>query len=140
MTRQATIVQLKRPDGSVYITISEDRINGWVFLDWEGRLELEQVKEGSEAGLVLLKEGGYHKMLVNNQKITSPWHQANPWFLQDWNPRIYAAGLQYMAVIVSPNIFSEVSLKNFEEETAPAYCLSCFQQAQMAKDWLKSKP
>lgn len=132
-------MQLKRSDESVYITISEDKGNGWVFLDWEGRLELEQVKEGSEAGLAMLKEAGCKKMLVNNQKVTSPWHQANEWYLQDWNPRIYAAGLQFMAVIVSSNIFSEISLKNFGEKTAPAYQLEIFKEEKAAINWLKAQ-
>lgn len=79
--------------------------------------------------------GDIQKILVNNQQVLGPWGKANDWYAADWNPRAIEAGLTHMAVVVSPNIFTQLSLEGFIE-LDPGYLVRSFQEMNKAEEWL----
>lgn len=132
-------VLIKKDTDKVFATITYNNEKQWLFINWEGFLTVEMVKEGSEELLRLFKEiGSIHKILVNNQEIRGPWGKANEWYATDWNPRAIEAGLRYMAVIVSPNIFTQLSLEGFIELN-PGYVVRSFQDTDAAETWLHNQ-
>jgi len=127
---------LKRESGFTFATIKYDKEKKWLFIDWEGFLTVDLVKKGSEELLKTFQSvENITKILVNNQKVSGPWNKANDWFVSDWNPRAIEAGLKYMAVIVSADIFTQLSLKGFIE-TNPGYLVHSFEEVSAAEDWL----
>lgn len=136
--KTANQIVLKKDSGTPFITINYEEENGWVHLEWKGFLPVDLVKEGSEECLNSIKRiGNVNKVLSDIKNVTGPWSKANEWFDQDWNPRATAAGLKHMAVIVSPNIFSQLSLQGFVE-VSNGFTVRSFQTEEKAREWLKS--
>jgi len=136
-------ILLKRPkgtafEGTPYASITVNNEDKFVFIDWQGFVTVDLVKAGSEELLKILKQESFQKILVNNQSLQGPWHKANEWYENDWNPRAIQAGMTHMAVIVSPNIFTQLSLKGYEE-ISKGFVLHSFDTEIEAIDWLKNQ-
>ncbi len=129
--------ELKRPNGNdAYATLTIERANNLIYLDWNGYLNVDLVKAGSEELLKLIKEHGVNRVLVDNRKVSGPWQAANEWYQTDWNPRAAKAGLTDMAVIMSENIFTQLSLQGFAKVTKGVYTVNIFNAEPPARKWL----
>lgn len=132
--------ELKRPNGKeVYATLTYEKENNVIFLDWNGFLPVELVKSGSEELLEVIKEVKCSYVLVDNRKVSGPWQAANEWYQTDWNPRAVKEGLTDMAVIMSDNIFTQLSLQGFSKVTTGVYTVSVFNSEANARKWLKEQ-
>ena len=129
-------VVLKRTSGKEYATITYEEANKQIFLNWTGFLSKDLVMAGSEELLEVIKETKCEKVLVNNQDVTGPWQSANEWYETDWNPRAAKEGLKTMAVIMSDNIFTQISLQGFEKVTQGVYTVGIFNNDADARKWL----
>ncbi len=133
-------VVLNRETGKPYATITYDSENNWCFIDWEGFLTVDLVKAGSEELLKIFKQvGNCSKILVDNSRITGPWHKANDWYATDWNPRAVEAGLKTMGVILSADFFTQLSLQGFEKVSSGAFTVGSFPSKDEAHEWLKGE-
>jgi hypothetical protein len=134
-------IQLKRKSGteSVYVSITHEKENNWIFVDWNGFLKVDMVKEGSEELLKVIESTGCPNVLVDNSNVTGPWQQANSWYQNDWNPRAIQAGLRNMAVVVSDNVFAQLSLQGFLKISDGIYSVQSFNTMERAKEWLASR-
>ena len=131
--------QLKKAD-RVYVTITHEKDANLFFVDWDGYLSVEMVKTGSEELLNMIKEAGKcDSVLVDNRKVSGPWQAANEWYEKDWNPRAVKAGLKYMAVIMSDNVFTQLSLQGFAKVTKGVYTVGVFNSESQARTWLKEQ-
>lgn len=131
---------LKRPDGGdVYATITFEKENNLIYLDWNGFLTVDLVKSGSEELLNVIKQTFCKKVLVDNRKVSGPWQAANQWYETDWNPRAAKAGLTDMAVIMSENIFTQLSLQGFAKVSKGVFTVNIFNADQPARKWLKEQ-
>lgn len=129
--------ELKRPNGKeVYATLTYEKENGLIYLDWNGYLNVELVKAGSEELLQMIKQLKAKKVLVDNRKVSGPWQAANEWYQNDWNPRAAKEGLSDMAVIMSDNIFTQLSLQGFTKVTQGVYTVGIFNSEPQARKWL----
>lgn len=129
--------ELKRPNGKeVYATLTYEKENGLIYLDWNGYLNVELVKAGSEELLLMIKQVKAKKVLVDNRKVSGPWQAANEWYQNDWNPRAAKEGLSDMAVIMSDNIFTQLSLQGFTKVTQGVYTVGIFNSEPQARKWL----
>jgi hypothetical protein len=132
--------ELKRPNGNdVYATITFEKENNLIYLDWNGFLTVELVKSGSEELLKIIKETLCPKVLVDNRKVSGPWQAANEWYQTDWNPRAAKAGLSDMAVIMSENIFTQLSLQGFAKVSKGVFTVNVFNAEAPARKWLKEQ-
>ena len=132
--------ECKRPNGGgVYATITYEKDNNLIYLDWNGFLTVELVKEGSEELLKIIKQTLCANVLVDNRKVSGPWQAANDWYQNDWNPRAAGAGLTDMAVIMSENIFTQLSLQGFAKVTKGVYTVNIFNAEPPARKWLKEQ-
>lgn len=132
--------ELKRANAKeTYATLTYEKENNQIFLDWNGFLSVELVKSGSEELLELIKKTKANKVLVDNRKVTGPWQAANEWYQTDWNPRAAKEGLTDMAVIMSDNIFTQLSLQGFTKVTQGVYQVGVFNSEPSARNWLKEQ-
>ena len=129
--------ELKRPTGTeAYATLTLEKQNDIIFLDWNGFLNLDLVKSGSEELLVWIKQHKITKVLVDNSKVSGTWQSANGWYQTDWNPRAAKEGLAFMAVIMSDNVFTQLSLQGFTKVTQGVYTVCIFNGEPQARKWL----
>lgn len=131
---------LKRPNGSPFVKITYFPSGHYIFVDWDGYLDVELVMQGSEALLEMIQQSGVEKVLISNEKVTGPWSKANEWYANNWNPRAKACGLKYMSVIVSDNIFAQLSLQGFERVNNGNYIVYTHYDVKVAKAWLEKQP
>lgn len=130
---------LKRPNGTSFVKIKYVQAEQWIFVDWDGYLDVDLVKQGSEELLKMIKETKVKKTLISNEKVTGPWNKANDWYATDWNPRAKEAGLKFMSVVVSDNIFSQLSLQGFEKVNNGSYMVHSHYDQKVAQEWLKNQ-
>ncbi|MFD1003667.1 STAS/SEC14 domain-containing protein [Ohtaekwangia kribbensis] len=132
--------EFKRPNGKeIYVTITHERDTDIIYVDWNGFLTVDQVKAGSEELLKIIKEVKCSRVLVDNRKVSGPWQAANEWYQTDWNPRAAKEGLTDMAVIMSDNIFTQLSLQGFTKATKGVYTVAIFNSEPDARKWLKEQ-
>jgi hypothetical protein len=132
--------ELKRPNGKdAYVTLTYEKENDLIFVDWNGFLPVDLVKEGSEELLKMIKQVKCGNVLVNNQKVSGPWQEANGWYQTDWNPRAAKEGLKTMAVIMSDNVFTQMSLQGFTKVTKGVYTVGVFNSDAQARNWIKEQ-
>ncbi|HEX8532328.1 MAG TPA: hypothetical protein VF646_19965 [Cytophagales bacterium] len=107
----------------------------YVYVNWKGFHCVESVKAGCETLLGLLTEKQCKRVLNDNRLVCGPWMGAAEWAATDWFPRVYAAGVEQFAWIVSPNLLSLMSTeatqaRNKNEKTRT------FDDAAKAAGWL----
>ncbi len=81
----------------------------YVYVNWKGFHSVESVKTGCEKLLQVLAEQPCKHVLNDNRMVSGPWMGAAEWVATDWFPRVYAAGVEKFAWIVSTNVFSQMS-------------------------------
>lgn len=127
---------MKRDNGKPFVTLKYMHADQYIFVDWNGYLDVDLVKQGSEALLKMIVETKARKTLISNQKVSGPWSKANEWYESSWNPRARRAGLAYMSVIVSDNILTQISLIGFERVVNGSYTVYTHYDTEAAKEWL----
>ncbi|HEX8349725.1 MAG TPA: hypothetical protein VF598_07175 [Hymenobacter sp.] len=86
------------------VVISYDEENQWLYADWQGKLGVEQIKRGSEDILTCLQQVVCHKLLNDNSNVRAATWYFSEWMAYDAMPRFAAAGLQYIAWVLSPSL------------------------------------
>lgn len=122
-----------------FVTISLDSENGWLRAEWEGYQTLGSVQQGCERILALLAEHGATKVLNDNTQVLGGWSEAAGWLVDDWYPRIRAAGLRCFAWVYSPSRLSQSSAdETLSRLGGAASGIHVFAYADEARRWLRS--
>ena len=129
--------ELKNDLGDVYFQAEYDQESEAVIAHWIGFATTEQLKEGMEAGLSLMKEKQSNKWIANAQLMEGGFEEANDWLEQDWTPRAVAAGLQKVAFVVSQDAFNEFSTNEYAERNEDLDNPH-FPSLEEAKAWMKT--
>ena len=132
------IKTLKSTSGQPFLELSISKEKKIVHLNWIGFLKMENVIKGSEECLNLVKETHYTQILIDNRNIKGPWDMANEWYEKDFNKRLSQNGVKALAVIVSQDIFSRISLENFRKSVHKHafYHMEIFENEENAIKWL----
>ncbi len=110
-----------------------------VVLEWHGFASEENFRAACDASLALLEAKQTSKMLANNKdaKVVSPANQK--WLNEEWFPKAYRAGYRTSAVVVSTNIFNEMTVKNIVNQMdAGKFTVQFFQEETQAFAWLQT--
>ena len=127
---------LKRSNGNPFVSLKYVHADEYIFVDWNGYLDIDLVKQGSEALLKMILETQARKTLISNEKVSGPWSKANEWYANSWNPRARSAGLAYMSVIMSDSIPTQISLIGFERVVNGSYTVYSHYDKEAAREWL----
>jgi len=84
------------------LVISYDQENQWLYADWQGELGSNQLHKGIEQLLTCLHHNPCHKVLNDNTNVVAATWYFSEWIANDAMPRLAAAGLQYIAWVLSP--------------------------------------
>ena len=77
-----------------------------------------------------------HKVLNDNSRVTSMWSEAAEWGGRVWFPAMTAVGLQYLAWVYSPNLYSRLSTDLTLQFTVGNPVVATFDGIDTAKAWL----
>jgi hypothetical protein len=128
--------ELKSPTNRVYLTIDTDHVNRWVAVNWQGYLTKESIQAGASAYTQALAESGYACVLNDTRQVRGPWDHSLDWVINVWAPRAAASGLQYFAMITTPDSFAEESASSFYAQLT-AFQAKVFDNLEEAQSWLR---
>ncbi|WP_072144898.1 STAS/SEC14 domain-containing protein [Hymenobacter sp. AT01-02] len=124
--------ELKSPTNRVYLTLDTDHVNRWVTVNWQGYLTKESIQAGAAAYTQALAKSGYSCVLNDTRKVLGPWDHSMDWVINIWAPQAAAAGLQYFAMITTPDSLAEGSASAFYAQ------LTAF-QAKVLATWKRRR-
>ena len=131
-TSQPSVIHFERP----YLRLTYDGPNQWLHADWQGELRLEQVREGAEKVLVLIREYGYTKLLNDNSHVTALHLTSEEQAGYQIMESLFAAGLHYLAWVYAPvaqgREYAELSVAATKWPL-----LLTFEEVRPAADWLR---
>lgn len=120
----------------VFLTVSSDTDNNWLYADWHGQVNSEDVMTGSLLLLDLMRKSECNKLLNNNTNLSGIWADAAIWGAEEILPQLYQAGCRYMAWVYSPETYSRLSTKLVLEHATAAIVLETFDDLSTACEWL----
>lgn len=65
--------ELKSSLDRVYLTITTDTANRWIFVDWQGYLTADNIKTGAQAYTAALAKAGFNCVLNDTRSVRGPW-------------------------------------------------------------------
>jgi hypothetical protein len=89
-----------------------DAHNDWLFADWRGELNLDQVQAGCLTLAQCFLERTYTRVLNSNCDVTHMSAEAPVWLARDYLPHLGLAGIEYLAWVCAPSLL----LKHFASE------------------------
>lgn len=128
--------ELKSSLGRVYLTITTDHENRWIFVDWQGYLTADNIKTGAAAYTAALSKAGFACVLNDTRSVRGPWDHSMDWVINTWAPNAAQAGLRYFAMVTTPATLAEGSAANFYAQLT-AFQSAVFDNLADARHWLQ---
>lgn len=133
-------VELKNQIGKVFFTLEYDKVNDWLYANWIGFVNVEEVIQGATKCLEAFEQTHCPNFINDNRLLTGPWNKANDWIATVWMPRALEAGLKNFAFVMSPNIFGELSAKELETHLENVgFVMKNFKDFDLATEWMKNR-
>ncbi|MCB2408438.1 hypothetical protein [Hymenobacter lucidus] len=130
---------LLRGDGTVYLTVERNQIDNWIHARWHGRQTLSTIMDGGLTYVDILRAEPCAKLLNDHRALVGTFTEANDWIQQVWTPLIINAGLRYFAQVVSPDIFSQLSIENLHMRIGDQFQIQLFNSLEGAQEWLRGQ-
>jgi len=119
------------------LDIEFNATDNFIYANWKGFQNVQNVKAGCEQILLELKKKNAKKVFNDNSKVTGPFQGATEWAVKDWFPRMFNAGLKYFAWVVSSNVFSQLSVESTVSKMETGETIKTFDSFSKAEKWLK---
>ncbi len=108
-----------------YVKVFWDADTEAVHLVWKGFVNGEQLRDGLEAGLRLVREHGA-KRWVGDCKLLGPLGKGDQaWVNTDWFPRLLGTGLERMAVIIPQKMIASMAVESIMQEIEGTALVTC---------------
>ena len=92
-----------------------------------------------ERGLELLKQRGAHKWLSDDRGNGPVTAADSEWALNDWAPRVIAAGWKYWAVVLPEKVLGQMNMRRWIETYSKLGVLAqVFDDPEAGRTWLKA--
>jgi hypothetical protein len=127
--------ELKTSLGRTYLTVDTDETNRWIAMDWRGYLTADSIKEGARAYTAALAASGFACVLNDTRSVRGPWDHTMDWVINEWAPNAAQAGLQYFALVSTPETLADGSAANFYAQLT-AFHAEVFSTTEEAQQWL----
>lgn len=119
-----------------YLTIHFDFANEWVYADWQGALDYESIMAGAEAVLACVAAESCKKLLNDNTRVTSIALGISDLAQMNVMPRLYSAGIEYVAWVYPPDEYSRQAVEGSVSQAVRPVALS-FEMLETAVSWLQ---
>jgi hypothetical protein len=108
---------------------------------WKGFFTSEKFREGvEETNKLFEKKAPVKKFLVDTRACSVVKGEDTTWAAQTAIPTAIRHGLKYYGFVLPENVFTQVSLNNFQEQlNQPSLEISLFKTLEEAKQWAHLK-
>ncbi|MDB5262583.1 MAG: hypothetical protein JWQ14_1864, partial [Adhaeribacter sp.] len=107
--------------------------------NWIGYQNLNNIQKGLTEAIVFFRRYGYTKVLNDNRALIGPWDKANEWLHQILAPETSPIQIKYIAHIISPGIFGQLSVQDLQNRLLNKVEIKLFEDINRAQEWLKSQ-
>jgi len=115
----------------------ESTQTGWILAQWHGEINEERVKQGGLKSLEVIQATGCPYLINDNRDLKGSWLEANDWIEQELMPKLFKAGLRYVAHIYSPEFITRFSAVDLESRLQ-SIDFRLFSELSLAEDWIRS--
>jgi len=115
----------------------ESTQTGWILAQWHGEINEEKVKQGGLKSLEVIQATGCPYLINDNRDLKGSWLEANDWIEQELMPKLFKAGLRYVAHIYSPEFITRFSAVDLESRLQ-SIDFRLFSELSLAEDWIRS--
>lgn len=137
MTIETT--EFKNANGEKYCTVSYDPADKMVCDTWQGIFgSQENFKKGISGFKEMAKKHRAPRGLSDTSEMIGSYDGSKEWIQKEVIPELVKAGLRHHAMVISKNIFSKLSTKDYVM-TMKDYEVQLFDNVDKAKAWLLSK-
>jgi len=105
--------------------------------NWNGFVSDNDYKEGLNKMIDFYKEKKVNKWIANLAKMEAISPEMQDWANNDWFPRALQAGVKYMAVVVSEDVFNQLAVDIIMTKVADLLTTHYFSSVDEAKEWIK---
>ncbi len=110
-----------------------------VVLEWCGYSSHKEFVEACDFSLKLMVEKKGSKMIANNLKAEVVTARNQEWLTKIWFPKAYTQGYRISAVLVSKNVFNQITVKQIVNKMDTGkFTVQFFTNLHEAIEWLKT--
>lgn len=134
------VQELKNNNDDVFLILKRMPDNSYILAHWIGRQNLDSVMKGGNAYVQMITEKPCSKLLNSNEELIGPWDIANDWILQEWTPRVMRWGLHYLAHVLAPGVYGQMSFQQLHQRIEDKFEIKMFETEAEAEKWLLDLP
>jgi hypothetical protein len=131
---------LKQENGVIFVVFERMPGNTFILAQWIGIQSLETVMQGGSHFIRMLEQQACPKLLNSHKELIGTWTMATDWAELHWTPRVRALGLQYMAQVLAPGIYGQMSFHQLHPRIKDKLEISMFGDERSARQWLLQLP
>ncbi len=125
---------------SKYVEVLFDESINTGIGNWNGFVSGEEYKTGLNKALELLKEKKTHKWIGNLSNMEAITEEDQRWANEVWFPNALAAGMKRLGVVVSKDIFNQMSVEEMLNKVESLDLVTqYFDNLENAKAWMKTQ-
>ena len=132
--------ELRKANGDVFLVAERMPDNAYILAHWVGLQTLETVRQGGTYYIEMLKKQPCAKLLNSHEELIGPWNIANDWIVQEWTPKVQALGLHYMAQVLAPGVYGQMSFHQLHQRISDKWEIKMFENEVSAREWLLALP
>ncbi len=123
---------------SSYLAIEFNETLPIVLMRWKTITTSNELHSGLEKGLQLIKEKNLNLWFADVQKLGAISEDDQLWSNEEWFPRAIAGGIKRMAIIVSSDIFNQMTGEEIMSNVPQiGFTSQFFKDETSALNWLK---
>jgi hypothetical protein len=131
---------LARENGDIFVVFERMPGNTFILAQWIGIQSLETVMLGGNHFISMLQQQPCPKLLNSHKELIGTWTMATEWAEQDWTPRVRALGLRYMAQVLAPGVYGQMSYHQLHSRIEDKLEIRMFGDERSARLWLQQLP
>jgi len=132
-------LEVKNQADNTFLFLEYDANNEWLYLNWIGYQTVDNVRKGVLEAIIMQRQYHFNKVLNDNRALIGPWEKANEWLEQVLVPEDQVLNLKYVAHVISPGIFGQLSIQNLQTRVANKIQIKLFEDINRAQEWLKQQ-
>lgn len=108
-------------------------------MHWKTFTTPQELKDGLNKGLELVEEKNISNWIADVSSLGVVGEEEQKWSNENWFPRALKEGIKRMAVIVSDDIFNQMSVEEIMQNVPQMnFTSKYFSNVEEAREWIKS--
>jgi len=111
----------------------------YIYVNWKGYQNLEQIKQGMERSLDCLVQKKCTKIFTDLRDAKGTFTAANDWIENDFMPKAIKLGYKYSAILYPSDVFTKFALQDLNkryDKTNNEFKFQIFDNEMELKMWL----